>query len=115
MRQLFPALLLALLAGPAMAQAPSADYAGQYRLTDGRVLTIRDNDGTLTAQVARPSATQNNAHTLASREFVLTPVGPGRFRATATPLQITFGQDAAGAIAQVSLDEQAPLQTLARR
>lgn len=115
MRHLFPALLLALLASPAMAQDASADYAGQYRLTDGRVLTIKDNDGTLTAQVARRTATQNNGHAIGAREFVLTPVAPGRFKATATPLQITFGQDAAGAIAQVSLDEQAILQAVARR
>lgn len=114
MRHIVPALLLTsftLIAGSALAQSP--DYAGQYRLADGRVLTVSDNDGKLTAQIVRPAITQQNRAATA-RNIVLTEVGPGRFKAHNLPLQITFGQGVTGAIADVSLDEQAPL-TIAQR
>lgn len=114
MRKLIPALLLTLFAGSAMAQAPAPDYSGQYKLADGRVLTINDTDGKLTAQIARPAATQQKRFG-EPREIVLTAVGPDRFKATSTPLQITFAQGAAGDVAHVSVDEQSLTPMLARR
>lgn len=111
MRQIIPAVLLTFVAGSAMAQG--TDYTGQYQLADGRLLTVSDNGGKLTAQIARTAITQKRF--AASREIALTEVGPDRFKATSMPLQITFGQGATGDIAHVSLDEQAPAQMLARR
>lgn len=113
MRQLISAALLTLIAGSALAQAPDRDYAAQYRLDDGRILTVNDTNGRLTAQIARQTLTSQQ-RSRSSREFVLTEVAPDRFKASATPLQITFNNVAGSDIAQVTLHEQAtPL--LARR
>jgi len=113
MRQLISAALLTLLAGSALAQAPDRDYAGQYRLADGRILTVTDTDGKLTAQIARQAPTSQQRSN-SPREFALTEVAPDRFKASTSPLQITFNNGAGGDVAQVTLHEQAtPL--LARR
>lgn len=113
MRHIIPAVLLTLIAGSAMAQTPDRDYAGQYRLADGRILTVTDNDGRLTAQIARQVLTSQQRSN-APREFVLTEVAPDRFKASFSPLQITFNQGVAGEMAQVTVAEQAP-PLLARR
>jgi hypothetical protein len=112
MRKLIPTLLLTLLAGSAMAAAP--DYSGQYQLADGRVLTVKDTDGKLTAQIARAAITQQKRFA-EPKEIVLTEVGPDRFRSTSTPLEITFAEGHKGDIAQVSVNEHAPREMMAGR
>jgi len=112
-------LLASTLAVTAHAAAPQGDYSeyvGRYALADGRVLTIADEGGTLTAQIAKRSATMRNARFSESRTVELKPAGLARFAATASPLQITFGADGKGEIAQVSLTERGDaLQGVAER
>lgn len=109
-----------LLAGSAVAAEPAPanlqDYAGQYVLADGRILTVGEANGTLTASIAaRPFTTSSTRHT-ASREVVLKADGLDSFKSTSTPLQVSFRQDARGDIAQVRLNENAtPMVALARR
>jgi len=108
-----------LLAGSACAAEPaqpaSKDYAGRYALTDGRILTVEQADGTLTATIALRSASINPRFN-GAREVVLKPDGMGGFMSTSTPLRISFSQDARGDIAQVRVDEHAaPMVALARR
>lgn len=120
MRKITISLLFGLvLCGSAGAAEPSRaavqDYAGRYELTDGRVLTVSQDQGVLTASIG-PRAGTMRARFSSPREFVLAPDGIGGYRASAAPLRIRFSQDGAGDVASVQLDEQAaPQITLARR
>ena len=103
-------------AAPVPAEATLQDYAGQYELADGRILTVTENGDKLTAWIAPRTATLPNPRVSSPREVVLKQVGPAHFRSTSTPLQINFGQDARGDVAQVRLTEQAePTRMMARR
>lgn len=109
-----------LLAGAAVAAEPVPanlqDYAGQYVLADGRILTVGETDGKLTAAIAARPFTMSSTRHAAGREVVLKADGLDSFKSTSTPLQISFRQDARGDIAQVRLNESAaPLMALARR
>lgn len=108
-----------LLAGSAVAAEPVnnlQDYAGQYVLADGRILTVAEADGKLTAAIAARPVTQSHARFNTTREVVLKPDGLDSFKSTTTPLQVNFRQDARGDIAQVRLNESAaPMVALARR
>lgn len=106
----------ACAATPVPAEATLQDYAGHYELADGRILTVTEAGGRLTARIAARSAMAANLHFGSRREVVLLQDGPARFHSTSTPLQINFGQDARGDVAQVRLTEQAePMRALARR
>jgi hypothetical protein len=109
-----------LLAGAAVAAEPAPanlqDYPGQYVLADGRILTVGEVDGKLTASIAARPLTMSRARHTTGREVVLKADGLGSFKSTSTPLQISFHQDARGDIAQVRLNEDAaPMVALARR
>jgi len=112
MLKLSAALLLALsLASTACAATPEAldlhAYAGEYALADGRILSITDDTGQLSAQLSKRGPTMRNARLGETRRVVLKPTGPARFTSTTTtPLQITFAPDGRGEIAQVHLTEQ---------
>lgn len=113
-------LIASTFAASAFAATPATEdvhvYTGQYALADGRVLTISDDNGTLTAQIAKRSPTMANARFSAARTVELKPAGLARFTSTTTPLQITFGEDGKGEVAQVSLTEQgSAMQGLALR
>jgi hypothetical protein len=120
MRKLTLSLLSAILfAGAAGAAEPAQpalqDYAGQYVLADGRILTVSEDGGTLKAAIAARTATMNPRFN-GARNVVLKPDGFGRFTSTSTPLRISFSQDAWGDVAQVRLDEHAaPMIAMARR
>lgn len=111
MLKLSAALLLALsLASTACAATPEAldlhAYAGDYALADGRILSITDDTGQLSAQLSKRGPTMRNARLGETRRVVLKPTGPARFTSTTIPLQITFASDGKGEIAQVSLTER---------
>lgn len=112
-------LLASTLAVSAHAAAPAEDlqaYAGQYALADGRVLTIADDAGNLTAQIVKRAPTMQNSRFSAPRTVALKPAGLGRFTSASSPLEVTFAHDARGDVAQVSLTEQgAAMQGLALR
>lgn len=109
-----------LLAGSAVAAEPAPanlhDYAGQYVLADGRILTVSEADGKLTAGIAPRKGTLNNKRYSGGRDVALKAIGLDSFKSTTTPLQIDFRQDARGDVAQVFLNENAvPVVALARR
>lgn len=109
-----------LLASSAVAAEPASahlqDYAGQYVLADGRILTVSEADGKLTAAIAPRPITMNRARFSTGREVVLQADGLDSFKSTSTPLQVSFRQDARGDIAQVRLNEDAaPMIAMARR
>jgi len=120
MRKITVSLLFGiLLCGNAGAAEPSRaalqEYAGRYELADGRLLTVSEDKGVLTASIGPRAGTMRTRFS-SPREFVLTPDGTGGFRASAAPLRLRFSQDGAGDVASVQLDEHAaPMVALARR
>jgi hypothetical protein len=116
MRKFTAALLFCLATTSAFAATASEpDYSGEYRLTDGRVLTIGEENGRMTAQIARPLLTQPNERILPARKRVLVQVGPASFKSTSSSLLISFAQGAGSDGALVSVNEQPPVQALAGR
>ncbi|WP_332878516.1 hypothetical protein [Massilia sp. S19_KUP03_FR1] len=115
----FSLLFGILLAGSAVA-APAAqpalgDYVGRYVLADGRILTVEEDGGQLSAVITFRTPTLNPRFN-GARAMLLKPDGLGSFVATSQALRITFGQDRQGDIAQVSLEDRAaPMIGLARR
>lgn len=113
-------LFSVLLAGSAVAAEPAPanlhDYAGQYVLADGRILTVSEAGGKLSAGIAARPGALNNVRYSGGRDVVLKANGLDSFKSTTTPLQIDFRQDARGDFAQVFLNEDAaPVVALARR
>jgi hypothetical protein len=113
---LLSAILFAGAAGAAEpAQPPLQEYAGRYVLSDGRILTVSEDSGTLRAAISPRNPTMDPRFS-GARDVVLKPDGLGSFSSTSTPLRISFSQDAGGDVVQVNMDEHAaPMHALARR
>ena len=100
-------------AAPALADS-AAEHAGKYVLSDGRVLTVTEQNGRLFAQLATPRSTENDARLSTPKKVVLHPAGPGVYVSPSTPLQIRF-DSADGDAVVLNTDAPAPTPAMARR
>lgn len=118
MRPLLASLLLGIsmsvstlssAAGPTARFAPIAveDYVGAYGLSDGRILTITERNGTLRAFIGPHHISQRIDGSSHPRSVPLKQEGPTNFVSPSTPLKIDFAPDPDGYVAALRLTEGA--------